>query len=221
MIRLLVLCLTFVVLISAPASVSAKAQTVKLKTTGPTIPQAGPLVVMIRSVLIALNNANLTGNYTVIRALGSSDFQSANSSAKLAALFTPLRNRNLDLGPALLYQPKLIKQPAITGRGFLRLTGYFQTRPEQVNFDFGFKLENGRWRLFAIMVNVAKVTPAVAKNKDRKGNSKKKRIAKQTTKATKGLKSKVVASPPQKTQKTIKTSARKTGNPPLFSGGHW
>ena len=135
----------------------------QLKSAGPAIPRAGTLVILIRSALIALNNANLTGNYTVIRALGSSGFQSANSSAKLAVFFTPLRNRNLDLAPALLYQPKLIKQPAITGRGLLRLTGYFATRPQQVNFDLGFKLENGRWRLFAILVNVAKVKPVSTK----------------------------------------------------------
>ncbi len=221
MARLLVLRLFIVFLIIVSASASAREQTVQLKTAGPGVPQAATLVVLIRSVLIALNNANLTGNYTVIRALGSSGFQSANSSAKLAVLFTPLRNRNLDLAPALLFQPKLVKQPAITGRGFLRLTGYFETRPERVNFDFGFKLENGRWRLFAIMVNVAKVKPALAKNKARKANSKKKHATTQTTKPTTGFKPKTTASLPQKVQKRIKTSASKSGNPILFSGGHW
>ena len=165
MVRFLVLRFSFVVWIIMSVPVYGQTQSVQLKTAGPAMPQAGTLVVLIRSTLIALSNANLTGNYTVMRALGSSDFQSANSSAKLAALFTQLRNRNLDLAPALLYQPKLIKQPRITGRGFLRLTGYFATRPEQLNFDFGFKLENGRWRLFAIMVNVTKVTPTLAKAK--------------------------------------------------------
>ena len=232
--RLLVLRLSFVFLIIVSAPVCAKVQSVQLKTAGPAVPQASTLVVLIRSVLIALNNANITGNYTVIRALGSSAFQSANSSAKLAVLFTPLRNRKLDLAPALLFQPKLVKQPAITERGFLRLTGYFETRPERVNFDFGFKLESGRWRLFAIMVNVAKVKSALAKAAQpskvgsrkprvyvRKANLKKKHIPVQATRLSRGVKPRAVANANQKSQMKNKINAKINDNSHHFSGGIW
>ncbi len=203
--RLLALRLSFVFLLIVSAPAYAKEQIIQLKTAGPIVPQAATLVVLIRSALIALNNANLTGNYTVIRALGSSDFQSANSSAKLAVLFTPLRNRKLDLAPALLFQPKLVKQPAITGRGFLRLTGYFETRPERVNFDFGFKLENGRWRLFAIMVNVAKVKPALVK----------------TVQSSKLGSKKPQVNMRKRNTKKNNPNAKKNNNSHNFSGGPW
>jgi hypothetical protein len=44
--------------------------------------------------------------------------------------------------------------------GYLRLTGYFPSQPEQVNFDLAFQFVQGPWRIFGIGVNTSRDTPA-------------------------------------------------------------
>ena len=61
---------------------------------------------LVRSTLMALDDANRTGNYSVLRQLASPAFQTANSAERLAEVFTSQRERNLDLSVAALGQPR-------------------------------------------------------------------------------------------------------------------
>ena len=115
---------------------------------------------MIRSTLMALNQANATGNYTVFHEMAAPAFQESNSPARLTEIFTDLRSRNLDLSPILLSQPKLVRKPQIDANGLLEIAGFFPTAPEQVNFDLIFQLVQGRWRLYGIAANTSPVRPA-------------------------------------------------------------
>lgn len=119
------------------------------------IPHPNQMRILIRSSMMALNHASLTGNFTVLRDLGAPGFQSANSAGRLAGLFQTLAKRNIDLGPTAVIEPKLAKQPEIGPQGLLRLTGFFPSRPEQVNFDLAFEMVTGRWKLFGIAVSTA------------------------------------------------------------------
>jgi hypothetical protein len=121
--------------------------------SSPTLPDAYKLNMMIRTTLIALNQANQTGNYSVLRDLGTPQFQSLNSDARLAEIFAALRNRNLDLSPLLFFDPKLLREPALQS-GLLRLTGYIPTDPERILFDIGFERVGDQWRLSAIVIDV-------------------------------------------------------------------
>lgn len=49
---------------------------------------------LIRSTLLTLNDANRSGNYTVLRDLAAPDFQARNTAADLSLSFTDLRRRN-------------------------------------------------------------------------------------------------------------------------------
>ena len=117
---------------------------------------------MIRSSIIALNQANQTGNYTVLQDLGAPAFRSSNNSARLAQVFTQLRQRNLDLSPVLFFSPKLVQQPKIAPNGLLRLVGYFPTTPEQVNFDLYFQQVAGEWRVFGIGLSTSPIEATAA-----------------------------------------------------------
>ncbi len=112
------------------------------------------LVLMVRNAIIALNQANLTGNYSVLRDLGTPNFQLSNTSARLAEAFASLRARKLDISPIMFFNPKFASQPAIQEGQVLRLTGHFATTPEQVNFDLAFQLNGEQWMLAAIAVSV-------------------------------------------------------------------
>lgn len=124
---------------------------------GTKIPDARALSILIRRTLLSLNDANLTGNYTVLRDLAAPGFQSANNAAKLAEIFTNLRRLDLDLAPVMYFEPKLVRPPEIAANGMLRLSGSIPTQPQQVNFDMLFERIADRWRLFGIAVNT---TPA-------------------------------------------------------------
>jgi hypothetical protein len=113
---------------------------------------------LIRSTLLALNDANRTGNYTVLRDLASPDFQARNSAADLSENFSDLRRRHFDLFSVALAAPQLSAAPALDNDGMLRLTGIFPTRPSQINFDLLFQNTSGQWRLFGISV----ATPQIA-----------------------------------------------------------
>src|SRR5690349_8321480 len=88
---------------------------------------------LIRSTLLTLNDANRSGNYTVLRDLAAPDFQARNTAADLSQSFSDLRRRNFDLYGAALLAPQLTAVPALDQRGFLHLTGVFPTRPQQIN----------------------------------------------------------------------------------------
>lgn len=128
------------------------------------LPDAYRLNMMIRSSIIALNQANKTGNYTVLLDLASPSFRASNDSNRLAQIFAKLRQRNLDLSPILFFTPKLIRQPQIAPNGLLRLVGYFPTAPERVNFDLYFQMVGDEWRMFGIGVDMsaADVTASVS-----------------------------------------------------------
>ena len=108
---------------------------------------------LIRSTLLTLNDANRSGNYTVLRDLAAPDFQARNTAADLSLSFTDLRRRNFDLYGAALLAPRLTAVPAFDQRGFLHLTGFFPTRPQQINFDLLFQDVANQWRLFGIAIN--------------------------------------------------------------------
>mgnify|MGYP007054667293 FL=1 len=107
---------------------------------------------LIRATLLTLNDANRSGNYTVLRDLAAPGFQAKHTAADLAQIFIDLRRRNFDLAAVALAGPQLSTPPYIDPDKMLRLTGYFPTRPLQINFDLIFQNVNGHWRLFGISV---------------------------------------------------------------------
>lgn len=126
----------------------------------PPIPDEYRLNLLIRGAIIALNQANMTGNYSVLRELGTPSFQMTNNPARLAEIFASLRARKLDLSPIMFFNPKLVAQPAIQDNQILRLTGFFPTAPEQVNFDLAFQLFGNQWMLAGIAVSMSPANEA-------------------------------------------------------------
>ena len=115
---------------------------------------------LIRSTLLTLNDANLSGNYTVLRDLAAPDFQARNTAADLGQIFFDLRRRNFDLYSAALLAPQLTVAPALDQGGMLHLAGYIPTRPLQINFDLVFQVVGNRWRLYSISIATSEAAPA-------------------------------------------------------------
>ena len=112
----------------------------------------GQALYLVRSTLMMLDDANRSGNYTVLRDLAAPDFQARNSSADLAQSFFDLRRRKFELFAVALLTPQFITDPSLDANGRVRLLGYFPTRPLQIKFDLTFQSVGGQWKLFAISV---------------------------------------------------------------------
>ena len=122
------------------------------------------VLILVRTTLLALDQANKTGNYTVLRDMGSPGFQ-ANSAAQLGDIFASQRANGLDLAGVAVLEPQLTVLPQIRGDGLLRMAGFFPSVPTQVNFDLLFAPTNRQWRLFGISINLTQggpVAPEVA-----------------------------------------------------------
>ena len=98
--------------------------------------------------MAAVDHANRTGNYTVLRMLGSPAFQTNNSPQTLAGVFAAIRQQRVDLSNALLVEPVLDFPPRIEN-GLLRVRGAFRMRPVAVQFDLLYAW-NGSWQLHGI-----------------------------------------------------------------------
>ena len=101
--------------------------------------------------MAAVDHANRTGNYSVLRDLGTTAFQSRNNPANLATIFAGLRERNVDLSNTLVVTPIWEMAPAMIQPRILRLRGRFPLRPAAIAFDILFAWDGG-WRLEAIAV---------------------------------------------------------------------
>lgn len=120
----------------------------------PAVPAPEDLLALIRTTIIALNQANLTGNYTVLRDIGAPPFRSANDASKLSLIFKVLRDQNVDLSLVAQVTPELATIPIIDERGLLQLAGRFPTTPLSVDFQLAFARFGGRWQPYAITVNL-------------------------------------------------------------------
>lgn len=110
------------------------------------------VLILVRSALIALDQANQTGNYTVLRDLGAPALQ-AKTAAQLADIFASQRKQGLDLAGVAVLEPQLTLLPQIEPNGMLHLAGFFPSVPLQMNFEMLFAPADHRWKLFGISVN--------------------------------------------------------------------
>lgn len=116
------------------------------------------VLMLIRSTLLALDHANKTGNYTVLRDLGAPGFQ-VNTAAKLAEIFAKQRGEKLDLSGVAVIDPQLSLLPQIEPNGLLHMAGFFPSVPSQVNFELLFAPVEGQWRVFGVSLSVGQSAP--------------------------------------------------------------
>jgi len=140
----------------ASAAVAAAPAATPQKVDGPEISM------LIRSTIVALHQANLTSNYSVLHDLGDSHFQAAYSQAALSDMFRVFRERGINLAPAVLYDAELDAAPRLTTDGLLRVIGHFPTTPRQITFDLTFRIEAGIWRIDAVNAGTRAVPLAEA-----------------------------------------------------------
>jgi hypothetical protein len=127
----------------------------------PPVPATDVLTMLVRTTLVALAQANYTGNYTVLHGLCTPAMQAASSPADLAIAFTALRRQAVDLTPSLALAPVYAAPAGMSPQGVLTVAGAFPSQPYQIAFEMAFQPVNGHWRIDGLKVS-AVASPASA-----------------------------------------------------------
>ncbi len=153
--------------IPAPETSNGTKASMPVAGTSVVVQNAPPIrpVKLARLILIALDQANKTGNYSVLQDLGAPAFR-ANSAARLAEVFAPLRRQGVDLSMAAVLEPQFAAPPRQGPQGLLRLVGAFPQADGQgaIGFDLRFAPINGYWRIYDINVGPTQLVAPNAPN---------------------------------------------------------
>jgi hypothetical protein len=123
------------------------------------VPDQTSLAKLVWSTMAAVDHANKTGNYSVLRDLGTGGFQANNNAASLAGIFAGLRDQRIDLSDTLIIPPTYEFPPQMIRTSVLRIRGAFNMRPTPIRFDLMFEWNQG-WRLEGVSVLAVGATQA-------------------------------------------------------------
>ena len=110
-------------------------------------------VMIVRSMIIALNHANLTDDYSVLRKLGTSEFARVNREEKLSNSFREFRLKKIDLVKCSVLTPVFITSPLVDRNRILTLNGYFLDDNVKLNFSILVKVLERQFKLSAFSVS--------------------------------------------------------------------
>src|SRR5262245_15582869 len=110
--------------------------------------------VLVKSILLTLNDAVATDNFTVMHAKISKPFRDQFPPEKLRSVFKDLIEKRA-VFDAVVAKPIVPDGEAkIDENGVLRLKGRFETTPKQVKYQLGFIPSDGLWKLSAVTIDI-------------------------------------------------------------------
>lgn len=159
--------------LAAPASAQAPAGVQPAPSIRP-VPDQLEMSKLIWSTILAVDHANRSGNYSVLRDMAAQGFQINNNAANLAQVFAGIRDQRIDLSNVLLVPPTYTETPRQVAPDVFEVKGVFQLRPTSIFFDLFYQWEQGRWKLYGIdiqpvaMVSAMPGAPAEPPKQDRR-----------------------------------------------------
>jgi hypothetical protein len=118
------------------------------------VPSAKDQEVLIKTSLLSLNDANMTGNYAVLHAKLSKPFREQFSPDRLKQSFKEFADKKIDWEAVVAMSPVPTKDPHIDGRGALVLRGYFDAGAKHVVYALDFIPSEGEWKPIKLNVRV-------------------------------------------------------------------
>lgn len=107
---------------------------------------------MVKTTLLTLNDANLTGNYDVLFAKMAKPFRDRFTADTLKQAFKSFAGHHIDVIAAMPITSS--SRPEIGSRGELMLRGYFDTTPARLSYQLDFAVSEGEWKPVTIDVKV-------------------------------------------------------------------
>jgi hypothetical protein len=120
------------------------------------VPTERGLEVLVRTSLLSFNDANITGNYTVLHDKLSKPFRQEFPPERLKEAFREFSEKNVDIELVAVLKPTYEPAPTIDSEGKLVVRGYFPTEPIRVNFNLAFIPSDGEWKLIRLNVKLDK-----------------------------------------------------------------
>jgi hypothetical protein len=110
--------------------------------------------VLVKSILLTLNDAVTSDNFTVLHAKISKPFREQFPPEKLRAVFKDLIEKRAVFDAIVAKPPVPDGEAKIDDNQVLRLKGRFETSPKQVKYQLGFIASDGQWKLSAITIDI-------------------------------------------------------------------
>lgn len=117
-------------------------------------PSAKDQEVLIKTSLLSLNDANLTGNYAVLHAKLSKPFREQFTPDHLKQSFKEFADKKIDWEAVVAMSPIPTKESHVDGRGALVLRGYFDAGSKHVVYALDFIPSEGEWKPIKLNVHV-------------------------------------------------------------------
>jgi subtilisin family serine protease len=108
--------------------------------------------ILIRTTLMTFNDANLTGNYAVLRAKASREFQDQLTLDDIARAFKKFRDLAVNIESIVADEIASYEDATIDKSGILSLVGAFKDDEKRVRYKLSFVQNKGHWKLLAIDV---------------------------------------------------------------------
>lgn len=118
------------------------------------IPSEPELVALVNGVTRDFGRATSSGNMAALHEIGSRDFRASVPVALLERSFAGFIQAGIDTGQATVLAWQATEAPRIDDEGVLRIAGRYATTPMEVQFAYGFAFEQGRWKLYALNVQL-------------------------------------------------------------------
>ncbi|HTB37011.1 MAG TPA: hypothetical protein VK777_08000 [Reyranella sp.] len=118
------------------------------------VPSERAVEVLVKTSLLSFNDANITGNYSVLHDKLSKPFRQEYPPEKLKEAFKEFNEKNIDIELIAALKPTYEPLPSIDSEGKLVVKGYFPTEPIRVNFNLAFIPSDGEWKLIRLNVKL-------------------------------------------------------------------
>jgi hypothetical protein len=121
------------------------------------IPSDDEQDILIRTTLMTFNDANMTGNYAVLVAKASKEFQSQISAEKLFTSFESFRTNRLFFESVATDDYDSYENAKFDPGGALVLAGVFKNDGMKVKYRLRFTQSDNAWKLLGIDVDATKL----------------------------------------------------------------
>src|SRR6266576_2706201 len=122
----------------------------------PALDMPGPSAqeVLVKSILVTLNDAVVTDNFTILHAKISKPFRDKFTPEKLRAVFKDLVEKHAVFDAVVAEKMIADEDARIDEKGVLKLKGRFQSTPKQVKYELGFIQSEGAWKLSGVQIDI-------------------------------------------------------------------
>lgn len=117
---------------------------------------AAKAAMLAQSVIMAIQHANQTGNYSVLRDLGTPAFRGRFPEARLSILFKNIRNLGVNLS-AIMTHLQLLNSSGLIAPDRLYVAGEMSAPALQVRFELLFVITGGVWHIEGLAIDTLAV----------------------------------------------------------------